>query len=170
MSKQGNTKTSLDDEEIPMRFRSQQVTVRTKRVASTPPAQHNGFKSGIAFTATPGLLEIYPVSLQQENAHFEIGFESEVIATLLREEESRLMPDERSGGIPQQFLCRIQQSIPRGIQEAGTPLSIAGALLCDFESRTVVQAYLELIKGFKNNQSALHFDESISISIPIIEK
>ncbi len=137
----------------------EQVSIRTKRVSSTPPAQYDGFKRGIALTATPGLLEIYPVAMQEQNAHFETAFESEVIETLLKLKNSTSCLMKEAVESPFGFFAEFGKRFPEEFKKLDALID-RGALFCDFNSQTVVQAYLKFVKRFKKDQTAMHFEES----------
>jgi hypothetical protein len=68
-----------------------QIQIYSKKVSATPPDLLETFGRTISFTATPGMMELYPHQLQRSEAvKLDLGFEASVLEVLCRPENSAI--------------------------------------------------------------------------------
>lgn len=127
-----------------------QIQTPKYRISSTPAELHAGFSKSITFSATPGLLETYPVFMTKHWS--EAPFEAEVIDTLLQEANSSLytLPAD---GTATEFMRHLHATCPEEIEKM-TALIDRGGILCHERPGSVAEAYLE----HHHDRSALCFE------------
>lgn len=131
-----------------------QIEIPLKRVVSTPSDMQEGFDRGLTLTATPGLIETYPVTMTKENARLETPFEAEVIDTLLKpkNKEATLLRNPESA---KEFFKELAAHPAFNKLDA---VIDSGAILCHESPLNVIHSYLEQIKGKREGQSAVCFE------------
>ncbi len=134
-----------------------QIKITKKRVVSTAAAAQRGCNKSVSLTATPGMLEVYPVSIKHHNTYFTAPFEAEVVDTLLqaKNQTACLLKDEVES--PHGFFAEFSRQFPEEFKRLEVLID-RGAILCDHDPNKVMDAYLNLIKQVKENQSTLHFE------------
>lgn len=113
-----------------------QIEVPLYRVSSTPAELKAGFRKGINFSATPGLLETYPVTLTKENARFELEFEREAMETLLDPKNGESCILKTSQLTAESFFQELLAKFPDL-----SSLIDRGALFCNEKPETIIAAY-----------------------------
>lgn len=131
-----------------------QIEIPSKRIVSTPVDMQEGFGHSMTLSATPGLIETYPVSMTKENARLEGAFEAQVIHTLLKPQNTQgtLLNHPNSA---KEFFAEIAS---HPIFKKMDTLIDSGAMLCQESPRVVIQAYLEQMKSTNPQQAAVCFD------------
>jgi len=128
-----------------------QIKVYHEKMTSTPPDLLEGFFKNICFSATPGLIELYPVSLQNpsnpikgDGTRFDLGFESVVMDMLCQPHNSGIVA-LRLETLPQ-FFVDLEAKAP-GIMQSLCTIIDQGGIFRAFENRAVVDALVIFAKS-----------------------
>lgn len=133
-----------------LKFALPQITIPLERITSTTAEMQAGFNRGITFSATPGVLETYPVTITADNACFDINFEAEVIFKLLHSKKPKIHLLQKAENA-KEFFAELKSS------DAHIDALIdRGGLLCHQNPVAVVKEYL---KSSGAKESALCFDK-----------
>lgn len=134
-----------------------QIRKPEHRVTSTPADFQAGFLRSVYFTATPGLLETYPVFLDHSCSLLDQPFEAEVITALFqkRNASSCLIDLKHS---PEDFFSQLNKDHADLFNEL-TTLIDRGALLSGNRAQKVISAYLDCVKATNPAATTLYFDE-----------
>lgn len=132
-----------------LKFALPQITIPLERIISTTAEMQAGFNRSITFSATPGLLETYPVTITADNACFDRNFEAEVIYKLLYSREQKIHLLQKAENA-KEFFAELKSS-----QAHLDALIDRGGLLCHQNPVAVAKEYLS--SGEK--ESALCFDK-----------
>ncbi len=122
-------------------FALPQIQVPAERQTSTAAELQGGFRRSVMFSATPGLPEIYPGFLKDENCFMEEAFEAQVIDTMLQLQNRNVCKLEAA-----QDPAAFFEQFPADLLTKMTTLIDRGALLTDFQVGDVITAYLRLDK------------------------
>lgn len=122
-----------------------QIRIHHEKLSATPPELLATFGKTIAFTATPGPLELYPHQLQhKDSAKLDQGFEASVLQVLCQPENRIITPVDFES-LPQLFE-EIYLQDPDSFKRI-TSLVDSGGLFRWSTNHDVVKAFLDFAKA-----------------------
>lgn len=128
-----------------------QIKLYHEKISAAPPDLLDVFSKSISFTATPGLMEVYPHQLQQPgSAKLDLGFEAEVVQTLCETKNQKITEVEK--GTLEQFFQQIYDDEPELFKEISTLID-SGALFRNERNNEVIDAFLSFCKDKKIEKS-----------------
>lgn len=128
-----------------------QIRVYHEKMSSTPPDLLEGFSKNIVFSATPGMIELYPVSLQNpanpvkgEGIRLDLGFEAAVMDMLCQTHNEKVVTLSVEK-LPQ-FFEDLEKNAP-GIVRSLCAIIDQGGIFRAFENGQVVDALVKFAKS-----------------------
>lgn len=140
-----------------------QISTYKQKLSVTPPDLLDAFGKTIAFSATPGTLELYPHQMQKTDAaRFDPGFEASVLQVLYQPENQTI--------IPVAFDCldtlfeEIYARDPASLERV-TSLIDAGGLFRSCRNKDVVETFLRFAEQKGIQRQGAIFKEDLNEGI-----
>lgn len=137
-----------------------QIKLFPEKITSTPPDLLAMFNRSISFTATPGMIELYPHQLQKEDAvNLKPSFEADVVASLCQEKNRAIQIASNPDNL-EEFFSSIYTSNESQFKEFCCIID-NGGLFRKHQNKEVVEAFLKFCqtKGISFSASLYKSEE-----------
>jgi hypothetical protein len=141
-------------EQYLLRFALPQIQVYAEKLSSTPPYLLDGVLKSIVFSATPGMIELYPVSMKYasvgegeqklDNQRYDLGFEASVLETLCQPQNSSIA--SLSVDSLENTFKELDEAMPGLIKSLCTIID-QGGIFRAFNNKSVIDVLIKYAKS-----------------------